>query len=250
MIKFFHIAYLSVSLGACGQLIPEDESSSGCLSYIDEQEWDSAITCYEDGDFSDAPEADQEAEEYLYLAQWAGAYGGKYEVVGISIIESFLETGGGDEGDDQGDESSGGIDFETKATTLLTAGTISTAILEMQRAVELLTAIPEKYRDTSSSEAAYFASDLTTIGGIYVLFLFELQKVDFNAGLSDTELSEEELIEKADAVLETLANGGTIVSDPALQEQINQKFSELESQPGDNNAEKLENLIREEEGSK
>ena len=239
---------LALLFTSCG-IVPEEETTSeSCSDLIDSESWEEAIECYETGDYDETPDADLSGEEHIYLAMWAGAYGGKYGIIGTAIIESLLETDDGGGGSEE--ESNGGFNFQAKAEEILAAGTMAFAIADMEKCLSLITAIPEKFRSSESDEAVYFSEDVSTIGGIYTLFLFELQKTDFNASLSDDSLSEDELIAKADSVLATLEAGGTVVSDPTLQAQINESFQEVQNQPGANSKEKLESFIEQDAGTK
>lgn len=238
LIKMILLSIALATFLACGEA--EETDSTNCKTFIEAKSWQEAIDCYEDGDFDESPEDNLEAEEYIYLATWAGAYAGKYDLTGTAIIESLLEEDGGDEGEDSGGSP---IDFTSQINEYASLGTLSTAVTDMQRCMDLILAIPEAIRDPESDTAGYYAEDISKIGAIYAFFLVDLQKKDFDDSLLDTDLTDEELLDKADALIATLENGGSIVSDPELQAQIDAQLEELNSQPGDNNKEKLEALL-------
>ncbi|NRA62858.1 MAG: hypothetical protein HRU19_00160 [Pseudobacteriovorax sp.] len=220
----------------------ETESAEGdCYASVLEEAWDDAITCFENGGFEESPAQDKPAEDYEYLLQWAGSYGGKYGLAGSGLLSTLGSDDDSNEGSESEEESS--FDFSAQVRSLTESGQLTLAITQLTRAVALLNAFPAKYRTESSAESVYYAKDISLIGAIFTAFLVEMQKQDFSNSLSDGTLTQEELVAKADAVLETLANGGDIVGDPSLKEAIDKQISELENQPGDSTAEKLEALI-------
>lgn len=234
-LKYF--IFITFCLLSCG-ILPEDDSASSksCLDLIADESWDEAITCFEDGAYDEIPSEDLDPNDHIYLTQWAGAYASKYGLSGQVIVDSFFETDG-DEGDSQT------FDFASEAQEISQLGDIDTAVENMVKCLTLIKNIPEKYRNPDSDEAVYFANDITFMGGLYTLFLVELQKEQFLTSLNDGELSEAELIALAEGVLSTLEDGGDIVSNPELQTLIDSQMDSLESQPGDNLAEQLEALI-------
>ncbi len=215
---------------SCGTAI---EESTDCRSYIENESWDEAITCFENGDYTETPATDLEAKEYLYLLHWAGSYGGKYGLVGSQIIEGALGEGGNDP-----------IDVTSKTNALVAAGTLAVGIADMQKAIGLIEAYPAALRSVDGEEAVYFAKEIGLIGLIFTSFLADMQKRDFEIALDAEDLTTEELIEKADAVIETLRNGGEVVGDEELAAAINEQLSQIDSQQGSNTAEKLDEFIQ------
>lgn len=215
-------------LSACSALQSSDATS--CRQYAEDSQWQDAIDCFENGDYEEDPSDDLDSSKYEYLAQWAASYAGKYGLAGDAILDQVLDS----------DNSS--TDFSTAAGELLAAGTLTASIAEIQRGLSLLLQVPEAFRNSQGDQAAYYAKDIETVGSLMTLFLVEMQKTEFSSIL-ESGLSQEVLIAKADAVLETLATGGQVVSDPNIQSQLDEVFSEIDNQPGENTADKLESLI-------
>lgn len=233
MNAIIYIHLLLFFSSSCGNA---DEDASSCRSYIDSESWDEAIECYESGDYSESPSSGLDSEDYLYLLQWSGAYGGKYGLVGAQIIDGFV-----------GSDDENPIDFASKTESLNEAGSLSSAITDIQKAISLILAYPEELRTEDHPDAVYYASEISLVGLVYTSFLAELQKKDFENSLASGELTTDQLIDKAEDLLQTLRNGGDIVADPELSATIDEQLSQIDSQEGSNSAEKLEEFLNESE---
>ena len=221
-------------LNACST--EEATETTSCIDYIEDSQWDEAITCYEDGDYDDSPAADLPANDYIYLASWAGAYASKHGVSGIDILESVANSSS------SGDSESA-FDPSAVTTSLSVGGTLSQAVIDLQRSVDLIMAIPAEFRTTGSATAGYYAADVETIGSAYIVFLADFQQREFSDNLESGELTDAELLEQADALIETLQNSGDLITDPTIQAQVDAQLEELNNQPGADNREKLESLL-------
>ena len=75
------------------------------------------------------------------------------------------------------------------------------------------------------------------------MYLAEFQKRQFSDSLASGQLTEQELLAQANAFISTLQSAGAIIADPDIQNTLNQELENLNSQPGSNNSEKLEQLL-------
>lgn len=230
--KFIYlIISLIAILSSCAE--EEIESNEECTDLITEQQWQLAINCFEEGEFEAAPSELAEPDDYNYLFYWAGAYGGKYGLVGSDIVSGFADSS----------EGSGlPIDINGIVAILASAGGLAEAIADMKRALDLLTAFPQKYR-SNGSEAVYFSNDLSLVSVIFASFLIELQKTDFLQSLEDGSVDPSQLAEKADEFLDYLEKSTSVIGDDELSSAISEQIDSLNDQPGETTAEKLENFL-------
>ena len=230
----FYCLYLSLAGMSCS--IEADQDEQSCHDYLEKEQWQQSIDCYSSGDYSLTPDPEGPLDSFNYLFYWAGAYGGKYGLAGSSIIDSLSDQ------IQSGEGVSSPIDITEIVAILNSAGKLPEAIVEMQRAIDLILQFPSRYR-AGGAEVVYFENDLALISAVYASFLIELQKADFVNAVSNSELSRDELIAKADAVVDYLSKSTQAIGDEQLASAMQAQIEELDAQPGATTADKLENIL-------
>ena len=214
--KSLFIFFVYLGLQSCGTLTETESTSGNCRDYIEDELWQDAIDCYENGEYTESPAQDLDADEYLYLAQWAAAYGAKYGLVGSAIIDGVLG---------EGSDSGLPIDISGIVTSLVDSGGLAQGITDIEKAMALISAFPSDLRDQNGDNAVYYAGDLSLLGLLFTTFSLNYRKriLKFH-WRQENSLRSNSLKKQMLSLM--LQNGGEVIGDPDLASVINEQLGD------------------------